>query len=221
MNWYIEIVKKLSIISALPAIWLGRKQRGYLWYYAWASFLADLLLSENICNLFPFINRIVCGLANLFFLCQLTILSLYLISQLSSVKLKGVAKTILFALVALFLASAGSDFLSKIFWKEQVFGHFFMMILCVLVLFKVIQNIEHQKIEKSPAFLFAACFLLFEAYSVLLFLFTDQFAKVSPSVAQNVWSVHNLLNIMTNLVIARIFYLQRSADIPPFGSDKL
>ncbi|MBS1614540.1 MAG: hypothetical protein JST06_00295 [Bacteroidetes bacterium] len=215
MNWYIEVVNFCSRYSALPALWLGRKQRGFLWYYALASFLADLLSAEFMLDFFPILNSISGLIINLFFLLQLSLLGLYLINQLTNRSLKIVCKIIIIALAAFFIYKTGGRFIRSIFWNEQVFGHIFLMTLCLLTLMTVFRNIEHIKIERSPAFLFAACFLLLEAYSVLLFLFTEQFMNASKTLIQNVWSVHNLLNILTNLVIARIFILQEKAKSSP------
>jgi len=209
MSWWVSLISYLSVFSAVPAIWLGRKQQGLLWYYAWASFLSDII---------PFVQRRLSGSVwyvqgNLFYLCELILVGLFFIREIPSRLWRRVVLGVIVLIAAFFLVRAWPHINTEVNWPDVVFGSFALMLLCIAALFKVIRNVEHLKIEQSPLFVFSACFLLYVAYSLLLMLFTEQFKQAPKSLRLNIWSVHNVLNSLKNLAIARVFTMRRKAAL--------
>jgi hypothetical protein len=58
-------------------------------------------------------------------------------------------------------------------------------------------------------FIFSAAFLLYASYTLVLMLFADYFRQAPVAMREQLWSIHNVLNALKNLAIARMFFLQQ------------
>jgi hypothetical protein len=99
----------------------------------------------------------------------------------------------------------------KVIWSDIALGFGLLILFCLAALYKVIRNIEYIKIEQSALFIFSAAFLLYASYSFILMLFADHFTTAPTGLRQQIWSVHNILNVLKNLAIARVLFLQQKA----------
>jgi uncharacterized protein with PQ loop repeat len=210
MNWLVRVILYISVFSAVPAVWLGRKLRGLLWYYALAGLCCDAI---------PFILRRIAGtdslfLGNVFPVLELTLVGLYFRSIFSNALLRSLIVPGIVVLNAVFIFDTWHHLNNEVNWLGQVFGQIFLLLLCIAALFKIIRQVEHVKIEQSPLFIFSATFLLYVAYSLLLMLFSVQFRHAAVPLQKNIWAVHNVLNILKNLAIAYIFVMPRKAMRP-------
>jgi hypothetical protein len=205
MIWWTTLILYLSVVSAGPAIWLGRKQRGLLWYYAWASFITDIipLLTHGLFGTVSYVQ------GNLFAICELAFVGLFFMREMPSQVIRRIVALFTISLALFFLIRSWPHINEAVNWKDVVFNSIFLMLLCIAALVKVMRNAEHLRIEQSPLFIISASFLLYLSYSVLLMLFTDQFMNAPKVLRQQLWSIQNLLNVLKNLAIARAFVMRR------------
>jgi hypothetical protein len=208
MHRLIEFISGVSALSAVPAIWLGRRLRGLLWHYAWASFIADIL-TVSFLQYLGTNGKLVIG--NIFCMVEFFLISLYFGRALFRGWAYGVFVALIIAWGTYLFISTLSVIHSRVNWEYIAVNYSIFVLLCLLSLFKVIRNIEHLKIEQSPLFIFSAAFLLYASYSLLLMLFADRFKSAPQTLREELWSVHNILNALKNLAIARIFILQQKA----------
>ena len=207
MNALIQVIKWLSFASAVPAIWLGRRLRSVLWYYAWASFGCDML--GLVVHQVMGSNSRFSG--NLFGMLELLLIGIYFSYELFSGSIRKASLAIIAALILFGLyrirvaAFEGND------WQFHAITHMVFVVYCIIALVKVIKNVEHVKLEQSPLFVFSAAFLLYASYSCVVMLFADYFREAPVMVRQQLWSIHNVLNVVKNLAIARVFYLKQKA----------
>lgn len=205
MNLLFSLITCFSRLSGLPAVWLGRKTRGMLWYYAWASLLADLygfVASEVFHWRLNRLQLIIFSVA------ELLLVGAYYNQQLFPKRWRKAvfAGAIILAVWLVFdTAKKGFD---KAQWEARAILNVPLILCCIAALFKVIRNIEYAKIERSPLFIFSAAFLLYAAYSELLMLFAEHFRSAPVALRQELWSVHDFLNAIKNLAIAYVFMLQ-------------
>jgi hypothetical protein len=210
MYWLVKVILYVSVFSAAPAVWLGRRLRGLLWYYGLASLCCDAI---------PFVLKRSIGFesaipTNVFNILELTLIGLYFWKAFSNKLLRRAIVTGITVLSILFIFDTWHIVNERVNWPSQAFSQIFLLLLCIGGLFNVLRDAEYQKIEQSSLFLVSSSFLLYVAYSLLLMLFTEQFSHTPASLRSGLWSIHNLLNILKNLAIARIFVVQRKALRP-------
>lgn len=207
MKQIIQIVRLASYASAVPAIWIGRRIRGMLWYYAWASFLCDIV-SVLLTN-FLHHNSHIAG--NIFYFLEISLIGVYFSLELFAGWPRRVFLIITAILLLRFASSVITDPWGKVNWSDVSLAMALFVLFCLVALYKVMSNIEHLKIERSPLFIFSAAFLLYASYSLVLMLFADYFRAAPAELRSQLWSIHNVLNVVKNLAIARMFYLQQKA----------
>jgi hypothetical protein len=207
MKQFIATVMFLSSFSAAPALWYGRNDRGLLWYYAWASILSDV---------FSLIMELsgthVKTVANLFYVAEIVLIGIYFSRKLFSGRLQSSFLVLVFALAAWFVVDSIDSWQNRIEWKDIALALALFVFFCLVSLYRVITNIEYFKIERSPLFVFSAAFLLYASYSLVIMLFADHFRQAPKELREQLWSVHNILNLVKNLAIARVFYMQQEAE---------
>lgn len=91
--------------------------------------------------------------------------------------------------------------------------YFLYAVTCMFALFKVIRDIEHVNLEQSPLFIFAATLLLYSSYILLIRFFTDYLIQVPTEFRLTIKIIHNILNTLKNLAIARVLFLQQKATV--------
>lgn len=207
MKQIIASIKAISYVSAVPAIWFGRHIRSILWYYAWASLSCDIA-SWIIREYLGHSTRIT---SNIFHLLEPILIGIYFSWELFSGWVRLLFLLITAAITIRFAVHVIGDLHSNVNWADTALGMALFTIFCVVALYKVIRNIEHLKIKHSPLFVFSAAFLLYASYSLVLMLFADHFRASSPELREELWSIHNALNVVKNLAIARMFFLQQKA----------
>ncbi len=205
MQALINVILYVSIFSALPAVWLGRKQRGLLWLYVLASLTCDvvpLILSDA----FSIETRVP---GNLFAILELLLVGLYFGQSFWNRPLRRAVFVTTILLTTVLSVSTWQVIEADTEWRNQAqaVSQTFLLLLCIGGLLAVIRNAEEQKIERSQLFLVSASMLLYLAYSMLLMLFTDQFIEAPQALRMKLWAVHNLLNILKNLAIGYSFFL--------------
>lgn len=207
MKQFIAIVMFFSSFSAVPAIWYGRNVRGLLWYYAWASLLADC------CSLSLEQMGIVSKMqGNIFYVVEIALIGTYFSRKLFSGRLARFFLVLVFSIDAWFVIDSIGTMSERVEWKDIALALALFVFFCLVGLYKVISNIEHFKIERSPLFTFSAAFLLYASYTLVLMLFADHFRQAPQDLRQQLWSIHNLLNVVKNLAIARMFYMQHRTE---------
>jgi hypothetical protein len=206
MKALVQIIGYISEVSALPAIWIGRKSRSVLWFYVLISFSADMLqrYQHAVGDNTRYVN-------NAYYLIEFLLIGIYFALELFEGNTRKIMIGVILAIAILFVVRTVGIMREKTNWEDVALLDAIMIILCMTALYKVINNIEHVKIEHSPLFVFSASFLLYASACLMLMLFADHFRRVDPMVARQVWSIHNVFNILKNLAIARVFYLQLKA----------
>jgi hypothetical protein len=206
MNLLIELIKYFSEFSGLPAVWLGRRIKGPLWYYVLASFLADVYWLVSIAC--PRLDNPRVH-ADIFYLAEFLLVGAYFTQQLFSKEWRKVVLAGLIGLTVWFIVHSSMKHTDKIDWEDISILNIILVSLCVGTLYKVIRNIKFAKLEYSPVFIFSAAFLLYDAYTVLLMLFAEHFRSAPKSLTNQLWAVHNVLNGLKNLSIAYVFIMQK------------
>jgi hypothetical protein len=204
MRYLISIIKLLSYVSGAPAIWIGRHIRGLLWYYVWASFLCDIaaLAMEQM-------GYVAKAAANVFYPLELLLVGLYFSNELFTGWQRKLFICIILCLDIWCIVQAADNWRDRVNWENVAIGLILFVMFCMVALYRVIRNVEHLKIEHSPLFIFAASFLLYASYSLVFMLFADYFRAAPKAMREQLWSIHNLLNVVKNLAIARMFFLQQ------------
>jgi hypothetical protein len=208
MKLLIATVTFLSNFSAGPAIWSGRNFRGLLWYYAWFSFLADV---TSLVLYQVGISSSITG--NLFYVAEIVLIGMYFSQKLFSGRLQSFFQVLSFGIAGWFVVDSIDTWQHRVEWKDIALALALFVFFCLLGLYKVISNIEHFKIERSPLFTFSAAFLLYASYTLVLMLFADHFRQAPKELRQQLWSIHNILNVVKNLAIARMFYMQQQSEL--------
>jgi hypothetical protein len=184
-------------------MWFGRQKRALLWYYVSLGFAFDMMsvyqhrVDDNtryMSNAYPLIEFLMVGW--------------YFSLELFSGPFRRVIQGFIVAIGFLFVADTIGLMRNKTNWEGISIFNAISIILCIAALYRVMNNIEHVKIERSPLFIFSSSFLLFSSACLMLMLFADHFRRMAPEVGQQFWSIHNFFNIVKNLAIARVFYLQ-------------
>jgi hypothetical protein len=207
MKPIIATVIFLSSFSAIPALWFGRNIRGLLWYYAWASLLADScsLVLEHVG-----IKSKMQG--NVFYVIEIVLIGVYFSRKLFSGWIQKLFLVLVFGIAAWFVLDSIDTWHQRVEWTDIALALALFVFFCLVGLYKVIRNIEHIKIERAPLFVFSAAFLLYASYTLVLMLFADNFRQAPQALRQELWSVHNILNVVKNFAIARMFYLQYNLE---------
>src|ERR1043165_4713652 len=154
MEIVIKVVILLSLYSALPAIWLGFRQRGILWYYAVVSFLCDMA-SHTMIKVFHSEGR---WTGNVFYLLELLLIGIYFSKLLFSGRWQRAVMLVTIGIGIWFIASIHADFNVNVNYETTAVMYLLFISFCLIALYRVLRNVDYTKIERSPLFTFAATF---------------------------------------------------------------
>lgn len=205
MNLLFEVVVYLAMLSSLPAIFLGRKQKGLLWYYACVTLVSDLcsFIEHNI------LHARICLRSDAYFLLEFILIGMYFNRLLFSKRWQSGNSVAIVMLSIWFVIRTATKDVYKVNWEDIGTMNLLIVFFCVAALFQVFRSVEHIRIEQSPLFIFSASYLLFISYTVLLMLFAEHFRGAPELLRRQLWGIHNVLMVLKNLSIAYVFFLQR------------
>lgn len=199
------IIKYASNLSALPAIWVGRREKHVLWYYALVSFAFD-------------VNSFLLGVlgmkkmwsSNMFFFFEFLLVSAYFVRYVFAVRMRPAAIASLSTICAAFVVhTINHNHLQPGFfsWKPNYIGTAWLyglyMFYSIYGLFRVMTEMEFVMIEKNPLFIFCIAFLLYSTGSFIILLFENELVKQEIGFVDNLWVfIRNPANIIKNLLIA-------------------
>lgn len=202
---FADLICLLSSLSALLAVWTGRRVNNALWYYACFSLLSDLLGYINI----PFFreNRH----ANIFMLLQFALVTPFIINQIIAVQHRKL-NYIFIAIISLaFVAhSIYNNWMKANYYGGSIL-YGITIVLLILSFYKILTDMEVLKIEQLPFFIICAAFLIYTSGSFLILLFSKRLETDNHDYLTKLWMVHNFLNIFKNASIAYAFYLYKKS----------
>lgn len=195
----------LSNLSAIPAIWIGRREKSSLWFYALASLLFDI--NGYVLNALH-IERL--WASNLFFLIEFVLVSAYFIRNVIPPKAQRVTGVLSLLVALCFIFNT---------WNRNIMlpNYIGAAILCsfyifysMLGLYKVITEIEFVLVERNPLFIFCVAFLLYASGTFIIFLFEHKLWHFQDQFLESIWRlIRNPLNTIKNLLLAYGFWLIR------------
>lgn len=204
MNTVAYIIVIISNLSALPAIWVGRKDRYILWYYALACFVADLTSFSLKQIHIPHV-----AVSNLFFITEFILITSYFKNVFLGKKYQQLIIVIQAIIAALFLynsytITAVDGDTSKNY--NYAFTSVFFVIYIIFSLgglFKIMKEANVAKIEQSPLFLSCIAFLLYASGALLIFLAKDEIVRIDKQFYSIIWPFFFMpLNITKNILVA-------------------
>lgn len=169
-----------------------------MWYCVSASFFCDVLgLALKIAH----VPRL--WLSNVFFLMEFIAISCFFIAEIARPHVRGLA----YSLAIL----TGGYFIISTLEKGMLTGNYAAAALLYAIyifyalsgLHRVIQEIEYTMVERNPRFIFCVAILLYSSGSFIIFLFEHVMLLSLGKLVDMLWIyVHNILNIVKNLLIA-------------------
>jgi hypothetical protein len=195
---YIDLASNLS---PLVPLWVGRKVKGLLWWYAWVCLICDIAgYSENVMG-WPRIH------ANIFLLLEFVLIALYFRGLLLNKQQPRTVAGISIGLIAItFVLYAVFNDPRKANYTAGAFLYSTYILICLAALYRVVQQAEQPGIDSSALFFFSAVFLIYASGSTIMLLFKIFLAHTEPQRMDEIWSVRNILNLVKNLSIAFIFH---------------
>lgn len=198
------IILFLSNLSAIPAIWIGRKSKTTLWYYAIACLTADAL--SFTLKQYHIDHSIV---SNLFLLTEFVTVTSYF--KYAFIKDRhNVIFAILLGIIGLvFCYNTYRRWLNANV-EAQAFNYidaslFYVayILLSVGGLYKVMLEMQTVKIEKSPLFLASVGFLVYASGALFPFIYKNIAIETDLKHFAKIWGYFFLpLNIIKNVLIA-------------------
>jgi len=201
-----------SVLVPLGSSFLGKQQREWKWLRILLilSFLSD---SAGFClSKLGYANL---WLINIFFLVQFLIL--VKIFQLISEGLDGKKHAFFFYLGASILIAHAIDFFitgstSALNSYSSSFSCLAITILCLRFFIHILDRMPTPEIHKySMAWLVIAVFL-YHSGTFLLFLLNNYILLSDRSIHQSAWALHNLLNIIKNILFALAIWRNLSGN---------
>lgn len=192
----------ISTLSALIPIAVGARGRGILWYYSILSLISDLVMITFL--ELGIRNGIV---VNVFLLGEWLFLSCWMIQTIIGVKWRNLslAFSILVA-VSFIIHTEWADLQPNLNGSAAFYTCY--IVGSIVGFFRVVQNIEHLQIERSPVFMVCAGLLLFASGSLIMLLAKKYLDAVDVELSRNLWITHNVLNVLKNIGIAFSLTLQ-------------
>ena len=201
-----NIILLFSNLSPIFPIITGWKVKGLLWYYAWICLLCDVAgFIIKAAHLPRYIH------ANLFLVLEFVLLSWYLCLFILKPGYRKMAAIAIATIAAAFLIHTSflTPLQTNFVGGAILYGIY--IILCIAALYKVMQQIEEIKIERSGIFVFTGCFLLYSSGCMVMLLFKINLnAHNHEALMTRIWDVHNILNILKNLGIAYVFIIPKN-----------
>ncbi len=194
-----RVILYLSNLSSVIPIWTGRRSRSIIWYYVWASFIADVV------SFILGLRHIKWHwLSNLFLLVEFFIVSYFFTQQIEDGKTKKAVQLVLLMVMAGFAVHTNFKGAAVLYGIFLVFG--------IAGLYKVIKEIEFVQVERSPLFVLCVAFLLYGSGIFILLLFENELIVINKHFIVSLWRyLHNPLNIIKNILIGYALYLESNA----------
>jgi hypothetical protein len=201
------VILFMSNVSALPAIWIGRKERSVLWSYALACFTADAL--SFTFRQFHINHSIV---SNLFLITEFVLIATYfkliLIGKSHKYAFLAIVSTVclLFAWRTVVNTIRANSDAEAFNYKDAAWFSVCYMLLSIAGLYKVMSEMETVRIEQSPLFLSCVAILLYASGTLFPFIYKDIVLHTEPEFEQfkkKIWPYFFLpLNIIKNVLLA-------------------
>jgi hypothetical protein len=193
-----KLLLYISNLSAIPAVWIGRKKRPVIWLYALCSLVFDL--NSLILKHFH-INWGWCS--NLFFLLEFALISLFFIREVFPVRHRTAGFIVSSAASLYFIIHTTLLSIFKANYVDAAILCGIMLSFCFYGLTRVIKEIEFVMIEDNPLFIFCIAILLYASGNFIILLFENKLLLLNEELIKALWkNVHNPLNILKNLLIA-------------------
>jgi len=162
------------------------------------SFLCDLLgLALKVAH----IPRL--WLSNLFFLLEFMAVSWFFVSEISHSRVRGLAYSLVILVGGYFIISTLQGGVLTANYTAAALFYAIYIYYALAGLHKVIQEIEYTMVERNPLFVFCVAILLYSSGSFIIFLFEHIMQLSHGRLVDLLWVyVHNMLNIIKNLLIA-------------------
>ena len=93
------------------------------------------------------------------------------------------------------------------------FLYFLLMIGTLWGFYTIIQNIEHLKIEHSEFFIMCSGLLLYTSGTLIMLLLKRYIDKHSLALSNDVWCVHDMLNLIKNGAITYCLLLTKQTGV--------
>lgn len=191
-----------SNLSALLAVWVGRRQRSVLWYYALSSLFFDVL-SYVLKR-----TSVKWRSANLFLLIEFILVSVYFISKIERKNYRNVAYTAAGVMCMYYISHTLSGTLYKVNFTDASLLYGMYILYSLVGLYKVITEIEFVMVERNPLFIVSVAFLLYASGNFIIFLFENNVLLMNKGLKAGLWLyIHNPLNILKNFMLAYAFLL--------------
>ena len=192
----IAYVSILSVLLPLAiGLWDRQPKNDVLKPVVWvaiASFILDCLswiLVMNKKNSFP--------AANLYFIIQFVLMYMTFARYQNIKYLRFTFFTFTAFAVANFLFYQGLN----TFNSYTVYVSSLLMIVCSIASLRLLMEEETQNVQLLPMFWFSFGVLIYYGGSLFIFLFNNYLIKYLPTSHLNVWSLHDVLNIIKNIFL--------------------
>ncbi len=195
----------LSMLSVALPLWTGRRVRGFLWYYVLLSALCD---SFYYLNLWP---PYAYWFGNAFWAAQFGLVTGFFAEAIPFLRARRWRRAIaggVGVVVILFCIHACEEDFRVLDFHGGAALYGLLLLPVMAGFYSLVQGPLVARLERSPLFLVCVAFLLYSAGSFLLLLFMPRFRQTDHSFVRTLWVVlHDGLNILKNLLIARALYL--------------
>lgn len=191
-----------SNLSALWAVWVGRRQRSVLWLYAFCSLFFDVL--SYILKR----TSIKWRTANLFLLIEFILVSAYFINKIERKNYRMTLYVTAGAMCLYYIIHTLNGTLYKVNFTDASLLYGMYIFYSLVGLYKVITEIEFVMVERNPLFIISVAFLLYASGNFIIFLFENNVLIMNKGLKAMLWLyIHNPLNILKNFMLAYAFVL--------------
>lgn len=147
-------------------------------------------------------------LSNAFFLLEFIAISWFFISEIARPRVRGLAYSLAVLTGSYFVISTIDRGVLNANYADAALLYAIYIYYALVGLHKVIQEIEYVMVERNPLFIFCIAILLYSSGSFFIFLFEHVMLISLGKLVDVLWVyVHNVLNIIKNLLIAYGLFL--------------
>jgi hypothetical protein len=190
----------ISILSPLFPILLGakRNRRSYIWWYAWAGMIADLVVFflKHICK------QPTAWVSNVFVITEFVLILLYFSAKVFRFKIFPLL--VMMGTGLIFFAF--TTFYFKGPFKVNLIGisvlNVIYIILCVLGYYRILKEQQIVHLEKYSGFWIISGIFIYASGSFFLFLEADALTAVNAKLMMMFWlSLFAPLNTLKNILL--------------------
>jgi hypothetical protein len=199
-----EGIRFASAASGLIALYTGRSVRNILWYYVLLSFSADI---AGYISDFYFDHKQ--GYGNFFILFEFLLIGVFLSQDVVPLAIKKITSVFVVCIgYGFFVATAYTKWTEINFVGAAVlYGVIIPVILSGF--YAIVNDAELVRLDKSPEFIFCSAFLVYFSGSFLIMLYAGPLKGSNQVLLDNLWALHNLLNLIKNLSAAYCLFLYK------------